>query len=180
MFTKFLLLSILILTGLIIWILPKTKLIKKIKMTENTFYISNFIGILFSCLGLVVSFIYPELILKRHYYEIILLPIFFVYMYIFLIQRINKKQDIYDEKQTLNMAQAGLYSWCISIFWVFFIFTFYKENILSGLIFFPLYIFFTLAVFSIISILLFKKSWIYENIHQWFFRPIVGLNLCSR
>ena len=158
MSVKFYLLIALILTGLVIWLLPKSRLAAGLRLSENGFQIIHLIGIICGVCGLVASFIYQDTVLESHLYEALLFPLFLAYMYLLLVHRIRKSDDVLDEKQIHDMALAGANTFALSIIWVFFLHALYKEEILSGTVFFPLFVFFTLALFSLNVLIQYRKN----------------------
>ncbi|MFQ5710041.1 MAG: hypothetical protein ACE5HO_21510 [bacterium] len=155
---KLFLVAILLLAALLYWGLPKTMFVKKLKMNVGLFYAMNIIGIVFGALGLIVSFIWPNVVLEKHYFELILLPILFVYLYTAMIRKVRGAIEMYDEKQNLNMTQAAAITWPISIVAVFFLYAMYREEILTGLAFFPIFLYFSFAVYSASTLYFFKKN----------------------
>ncbi|KAA3610542.1 MAG: hypothetical protein DWQ05_21210 [Calditrichaeota bacterium] len=155
---KFFLVSVFVLVTLLYWILPKTKFAQKFRVNIELFYSMNIIGIIFGGVGIVVSFMWPELVMERHYFELILLPILFVYIYTAMLRKSGGGKDIFDEKQNLNMMQAAAATWPMSIFVVFLLYAMYEEGILSGLVFFPLFLFFSFTFYSVSTLYFFKKN----------------------
>ena len=155
---KFYLLVLLILIGLAIWLLPKSKVASRLRLGEKAFQIIHIVGIVCGVFGLVASFIYQDAILKSHLYEVILFPVFLAYMYLLLVHRIHKSDDILDEKQEHDMALAGANTFALSMIWAFFLHALYREEILTGTIFFPLFVFFSLALFSFNVMVQYRKN----------------------
>lgn len=154
---KIIIIFILLIVFLMYFILSRTRLAKNFMMSETIFYFMNIIGIVFGTLGLIVTFGWPQLIFEKHYFELILLPIFLVYIYTAIIMKARRESDIYDEKQIQNMTQAAAVSWVISIIAVFFLYLMYKEAILTGLVFFPIYFYFSIVIYSASLLFFFKK-----------------------
>ncbi len=155
---KLFLVSILVFVAILYWILPRTKLSQKFRMNVGVFYIMNVIGIVFGTLGIIVSFLWPDLVLERHYFELILLPILFVYVYTAIIKKVKVAKELYDEKQNLNMTQAAAVTWPISIVVVFLLYAMYQEGILTGLIFFPIFLYCSFTFYSASTLYFFKKN----------------------
>ncbi len=155
---KLFLAATLVLLALLYWILPRTKLSRKFKMNIGLFYIMNVIGIVCGTLGIIVSFVWPDLVLERHYFELILLPILFAYVYTAIIKKVGDAKELYDEKQNLNMTQAAAVTWPMSILFVFLLYAMYQEGILTGLIFFPIFLYFSFTFYSVSTLYFFKKN----------------------
>jgi len=155
---KLFLIMILLLSALVYWLLPKTKFAKHLKMNEKLFYTMNIIGIICGITGLVVSFYWGEVILTSHYFEIILLPAFLIYLYSAVIMKVQGTDNLYDEKQNYDMTRAAAISLPYSMVAMFLLYAMYKEVIFEGLLWFPIYVFFTLTVYSTSTLLYFKKD----------------------
>ncbi|NOX89691.1 MAG: hypothetical protein GXO77_11740 [Calditrichaeota bacterium] len=155
---KVFLLVVLLVAALFFWILPKTKLSGKMKMSVTLFYVVNVIGIVFGVLGLILTFLMQDLIMNKHYFELILLPVFFIYLYVGMLFKVKGGDELFDEKQNWNMTQAAALTFPATIVAVFFIYAMYKEGILTGNVFFPVFLFFSLAVYSAGSIYYFRKN----------------------
>lgn len=155
---KIILLLILAASFIIYWILPRARIANRLRMNEPLFYIMHIIGILCGFSGIIVTFLYPEKIMANHIYELILLPVFLVYMYSAILLRKNKGEDIFDEKQNRDMFNAIAISWIVSFFGMFFIFALIEAEPLQNLIWFPLYMFLNILVFSASNLVFFTKG----------------------
>ena len=155
---KLFLIFILLLSAFVYWLLPKTKFAKHLKMNEKLFYTMNIIGIICGIAGLVASFGWGEVMLTSHYFEIILFPAFLIYLYSAIIMKVQGTDNLYDEKQNYDMTRAAAISLPYSMVAMFLLFALYKEGIFEGLVWFPMYVFFTLTVYSTSTLLYFKKD----------------------
>ncbi len=155
---KILLLIILFFSVLAFILLPKTFLAQRLKMTVGLFYSLNIIVIIFGLVGMAATIGWQDQLLEKHYFELILLPIFFALVYPAIVESVHRAVGVYDEKQQLNLTQAAALTWPISIIAVLFMFTLYKEGILTGYTFFPLYLFFSVTVYAALSIYFFKTN----------------------
>jgi hypothetical protein len=140
------------------FIIPKTGLAKKIRMNESLYMIMNIIGALSGITGLFASFIWGDYILTSHYYELILLPVFIIFLYSLLIIKIREGEEPYDEKQELEMTRAAALTLPFSFIGMFFIYAMYKETVITGLLWFPVYIFLTITVYSSAVIIQFRRG----------------------
>lgn len=152
------LIAVLLLGVLAYWLLPNTKLLKRFKMNTQVFYLMNILGIAFGTLGLIMSLGWPNAILQKHYFELILLPILFVYLYTGMASRATESGEIYDEKQNLNMTQAAALTWPASMFMVFVLYAVYQEGILSGPVFFPILLYSSFVFYSASTLYYFVRS----------------------
>jgi hypothetical protein len=156
--TKWVLLTVLVLAGLALWVVPRTRFARRLRMTVGLFYAINILGILVGIAGLALTLGRPDLVLEEHYYEVLLLPVFLSYMYFALLQIVQKSKEILDEKQALNMTQAAAATLPFAVFWVFLLYALYKETVLTGLIFFPLFVFFVLLAYSAHVLIFYRKN----------------------
>jgi len=155
---KLFLILILLLSALVFWLLPKTKFARYLKMNEKLFYTMNIIGIVSGVAGLVAAIGWGEVILTGHYFEIILLPAFLIYLYSALIMQVQGSDNLYDEKQNYDMTRAAAMSLPYSIGAMFFLYAMYKEGIFEGLVWFPIFVFFSLTVYSASTLYYFRKD----------------------
>ena len=155
---KLFLILVLLIAFLLYWLLPKTRLGTRLKMSEPLFYAINITGIVCGVVGLIVSFGWPQLILRHHYYELILLPVLFVHLYSAAVMKARKEDEVYDEKQIHDMTRAAATVLPCSFFAIFLLYVLCKANILQGLVWFPIYIFFSLTVYSGSTLFYFRKT----------------------
>jgi hypothetical protein len=155
---KLFLLIALILTGLLLWLLPKSRFASRFRLGDRAFQTIQVIGIFFGFCGLIASFIWQEAILASHLYELLLFPVFLAYMYLLLVYRIHHSEEILDEKQLHDMALAGGNTFAWSILWAFLLHALYREGILAGTVFFPLFVFFSLGLFSLNVLIQYRKN----------------------
>jgi len=155
---KVTLLIVVILGIAIYWLLPKTRLAKRLKMSETLFIITNIIGVSCGIIGLVVTFLFPQLIVEIHLWELIVAPFALIYIYWAMIMRIRKTAAIVDEKQDYNMTKAAAITMAFSIPAMVIMFMFYYNKIFTGPIWFPYYFFVTLLLFSGSTLYLFKQE----------------------
>jgi len=155
---KLIIFLVLLIGGAVYLVLPKTKFAKKLKNNIILFYMVNSLGIIFGLLGLIVAIFYPEVIIRKHYFELILVPVLFAYLYSSMLQRVKGPKSIFDEKQKHNMTQAAALTWIVSIFVVFLLYIVYREGILFGFSFFPIYIFFSFTFYSASTLYFFRKN----------------------
>jgi hypothetical protein len=149
---------ILVISGLIVWLLPKTAFAKKIKMNEQVFNLTNWIGIICGVCGLVITLIWREFIIETHLMWLILLPWLILELYSLLVIRSQKTSTIMDEKQEYNLTKAGSLAAAVSIPLMTGVFLLYEGQVLSGSLWFPIYLFLTIFLISFFTLSLFKKE----------------------
>ena len=155
---KIFLLVVLLVSLIAFWLVPVTNFGRRLKMGEKTYYAVHIIGICCGTIGFVVSFFFPDIILKEHYYELILLPVLIGYLYTAIIIRVRKTEHIYDEKQQADMTRAGATAWITSVVLIFLLYAMYREGIIEGAVWFPLYIFSTFTAFSASTLYYYRKT----------------------
>ena len=154
---KLILVLILVMAGLFFWFLPKTRLAKRFKANETLFIVTNIIGMICGVIGLVVTFVWPRFIVELHLWELILIPFVLVYVYWGIIMRVQKSSSLLDEKQVFDMTNAGAATWVLSIPAMAILFILYERSIISGIVWFPCYLFSMLLFFSTITLFTFKR-----------------------
>jgi len=155
---KLILVFIIALAIVLYWLLPKTRLAKHFKMNERLFIITHVIGVICGLIGLVVTFIWPQVIIEWHLWEIIITPFALMEIYWLLIMRIRKTAAVLDEKQDYNMTKAGAITMAFLIPAMVIMFMLYYDKIYDGPIWFPYYFFVILLFFSGTTLFLFKKE----------------------
>ncbi len=155
---KIVLAGIIIVAALLFFIIPKTRLGQRLKMSEPLFIAVNVTGIICALGGLLITFLYPGLIIEYHLWELIILPFALIQVYILLIQKVDKSRDIFDEKQAFNLNTAAAVTWALSIPVMAILFMLYMDGILAGLLWFPFYLFTGLLIYSAGSLYYFKQA----------------------
>ena len=155
---KLILVLVLVIAGLAFWLLPKTRLAKRFRVNETLFIVTNIIGMICGAIGLVVTFVWPQFIVELHLWELILIPFVLVYVYWDIIRRAQKTSNLLDEKQVFDMTHAGAATWSLSIPAMVFLFILYEKKVVSGIVWFPFYLFTSLLIFSTITLFSFRKA----------------------
>jgi hypothetical protein len=156
---KLALVLIIALSGLGLWLLPKTRLAKKFQMTEKLFTATQIIGMICGAAGLAVMFIWAQAALDNHLWELILMPYFIMMVLWGIIIRTQKSLEILDEKQGLDMAQAMAVTFGFStIVMGFVLFPLYSAELLRGAMWYPCYLMMSVMFFSSFTLLNFKRN----------------------
>ena len=155
---KFVVLILLILALLMFWMAPKMSFVRKLKMNHAVFYVINVIGILVGVAGLGLTFGLKAAIMEKHYFEMLLFPVFLSYLFLALLFRLKGEDAVLDEKQNLNMTQAAAVSFTAIIVFCFFLYAFDKTGQVVGQIFFPVIMFFSILVFSATTLYYFRTN----------------------
>jgi len=148
---------------LLFWLLPKTKLAKHFKMSETLFITTCVIGVICGILGLIVTFIWQELVVETHLFEFILIPFILIYIYwaiIMDVKRTSELTDLLDEKQITNMTSAAATTLALSS-GIMLIMYFMSSNAvfeLEGKIWFLFYFFMTLLIYSANTLFYFRRA----------------------
>ena len=155
---KITLLVVLLLAGLAYWFVPRLAIARKFRMNETTFIISTVIGMICGAVGLVLTIVWPDGLLDLHVWELIMLPFVLMNIYWAIIMRVQKTVIIVDEKQAYNMTSAAGVTWAWSLPIMVLVFVLYQQSVLSGVLWFPSYLFASLLVFSAATLYLFKRN----------------------
>ena len=139
------------------WLLPKTSWARRLRMSESLFYGMNILGVVFGLVGVVASVSWPKTILAGHYFELILLPVLLIYLYSGVAKK-AAREDVYDEKQVHDMTKAAALAWEGSVAVILVVYALFKASILHGLVWFPVFVFATLVVYSASTLFYFRKG----------------------
>jgi hypothetical protein len=150
-------LSILIFAGLLVWMVPKTKWSRRIRMNEKIFVITQLIGAFCGMIGIAATAIWPDLIVKTHLMWAILSPYALIWFYYLMVMTIKKTTNIVDEKQDFNMASAGGITMALTVFAMTILFLLYYDGMADGIIWYPYYFFITIVIYSASTLILFKR-----------------------
>jgi len=90
----------------------------------------------------------------------IMIPYFLLAGFWLLIKRKEAPAEWYDEKQFHDLGKAGLLTLVCSLLWMglLFVFGFFHSFLPVGVVFFPLYLFFVLLVFSASTLVYFQRE----------------------
>ncbi|MBN2089711.1 hypothetical protein JW964_08855 [candidate division KSB1 bacterium] len=155
---KFSLFFVLLILSLLIWLLPKTAFAKRFKMNEKIFILTNWLGIICGTLGMVATLIWQEFVIETHLMWLIIFPWVIMEFYSLLVIRSQKTSNIMDEKQEYNLTKAGSLAAGLSISIMTGVFLLYEAQILTGSLWFPVYLFLTVLLISFFTLLLFKRE----------------------
>ena len=135
------------------WIIQKTALKRYLKFNETIFSLLQILGAFFGFVGLLSTILWPTYIMASDLWQILLLPFLIIQMYWQLIKKMSKERDLLDEKQLADMKNASSITLFLSIIGMIILYVAFKENQLSGLVWFPFYLFFVNFIYSITSFL---------------------------
>ncbi|HID38457.1 MAG TPA: hypothetical protein EYP36_02960 [Calditrichaeota bacterium] len=153
---KIVLLVILFAAVLLAFIMPRTGLKRYLKMNDTLFVTTNVLGILCGITGLVFSFLMPATLIRLHIWELIIMPFALIYLYWLMVADAQKTEKIIDEKQAFDMSKGAVVAWCVSIIFMGIVFSLYQNGNLSGGVWFLLFLFQSLGVFSAATFYFFK------------------------
>ncbi|MFO7980863.1 MAG: hypothetical protein R6V00_08535 [Candidatus Aminicenantes bacterium] len=145
------------------WVLPNTKIAKHFKMNESLFIASHILGMVCGVIGLTVTFLWKQMVIKIHLFEfmVILFGIIFVYWAMILKARKSVKiSDILDEKQMDNIrgSAAVTLSVVTGIMLMMYFFSYHGVFVIEGKVWFLFYFFMTLFIYSVSTLYYFKKE----------------------
>ena len=156
--SKLILLTFLVLGGLAVWLLPRTKLMSGRQIGERLFVITFVVGALCAAAGLAVVFALPDRVLDWHLWELSVLPLVMLYAYWFAVMRRARGLQVLDEKQDANMARAGALAWGLSIPAMLLAFLLYQAGLFDPALWFPYFILVTLFLHSLGTLYYFKRQ----------------------
>ena len=149
--------AVLFLAGFLYWLVPRTSLAHRFHMSESLFVLTNIIGILCGIAGFLVTLVWPRLIIEVHLWELIILPFALIHGYWAVTMRVKSSSETYDEKQEHDMARAASLTWALSIPAMVILFLVDQGGHLGRLMWFPYYLFLTLAFYSGATLFNFKR-----------------------
>lgn len=155
---KLVLVGLLVLAGLAVWLLPRTRLVREPRISERLFVATCVIGILCAAAGLVVTFGWPRRVLEWHLWEVAVMPLVLLYAYWIVVMRRARSLDVLDEKQNLDTANASALTWAISVPAMMVAFVLHDHGLFDPALWFPYYLFVTLLVYSASTLYYFKRS----------------------
>lgn len=156
--SKLILVVLLILAGLAVWLLPKTRLAPGRRIGERLFLITNVVGALCGAAGLVMIFTWPERVREWHLWELAVMPLVLVYAYWIAVIRQARTCDVVDEKQNFDMANAGGQAWGLSIPAMAVAWVLQGHGLFDPALWFPYYLFVTLLFYSVGTLYFFKRG----------------------
>lgn len=147
--TKYIILVILVLAGLAVWLVPRARFVSSLSFTERGYVAVHWTGIVCGLAGIVVTLLRPDDILDKHLYELILLPVLAAYaVYPAIVARVQRKDELLDEKQTWDTTRAAALSLAATSMTMFAVYLFYREGALTELVWFPLFMFSVVGWYS--------------------------------
>jgi len=154
---KLALVTLLILAGLAIWLVPKTRLVTSRAVGDRLFVATCVVGIVCGAAGLLILTAWPQRVLEWHLWEVAAMPLVLLYAYWMVVMRRARSSNVLDEKQNADMTTAGAVTWAISIPAMSLAFVLPDARLLAGGLWFPCYLFVTLAVFSAVTLYYSKR-----------------------
>lgn len=145
---KIALIFLLVLAGLAVWLLPRTRIVGSRSVGGALFVATAVVGILCSVAGLIILLVRPQRVLEWHLWELALMPLVLLYAYWLAVMRRAGTGQVLDEKQDADMTRAGAVTWGITIPVMCLAFVVPGASVFVGGLWFPWYLFVTLLVFS--------------------------------
>jgi hypothetical protein len=154
---KLALVTLLVLAGLAVWLLPRTRIVTSRTVGGTLFVATSVVGIVCSAAGLLVLLIWPQRVLEWHLWELAAMPLVLLYAYWLVVMRRARTGQVLDEKQDLDMTRAGALTWGISIPAMCLAFVLPDARLFEGGLWFPWYLFVTLMVYSATTLYYFRR-----------------------
>lgn len=145
---KLILLAILVILFIFAWLISKSGLSKRIKMTGTFFLFTNLALFISSIVGFFLTIVMGEDILNTHVFEIVLIPALFAFVLTGISTKKENAEELYDEKQSSDMKDAASFSWMFVIITTFILYAMYSAGNIVGLIFFPIILFVAFASYA--------------------------------
>lgn len=145
------------------WVLPNTKLAKRLKMNESLFVISHILGMICGVIGLVATIFWQQMIVETHLFEFLVIFFGLIYVYWFIVlkaKRTSESSGVLDEKQIENITKSGaatLYLVTCVLLLMYFA-SYHRVFALEGKTWFLFYFFMTLLIYSANTLYYFKKT----------------------
>jgi hypothetical protein len=155
---KITLLAIIVLALVLIWLLPKTAIGRRLKMSEGIYLWTNLLGTFFGLAGLILTFILQTQMVSWHLSEVLVLPWVLLQMYLLMVRRAQASGEIVDEKQSQDMGQAAGLTLAAAILGMSILFILPIEIMKKGVLFYPYFLFLVMTTFSASTLYFFKKS----------------------
>ncbi len=153
---KLTLVTLLVLAGLAVWLLPRTRVTISRTVSGRLFVATAVIGLVCSAAGLLLLLAWPQHVLEWHLWELAAMPLALVYAYWLIIMRRARTGQVLDEKQDLDMTRAGAVTWGLSIPAMCLAFVLPDAALFQGGLWFPWYLCVTLLVFSATTLYFFE------------------------
>ncbi len=154
---KLALVAMLVLAGLAVWLLPRTRVTTSRTVSGRLFVATAVVGAGCSAAGLLLLLAWPQRVLDWHLWELATMPLVLLYAYWLVIIRRARTAQVLDEKQDLDMTRAGAVTWAFSVPAMCLAFVLPDANLFQGGLWFPWYLFVTLFIFSATTLYYFKR-----------------------
>ncbi len=150
---KFFLLFVVLLGAAACFILPrvlrKAKISPGAPVFEKLFRITFMTGILTGASGLTAAFLLKETLFTLHIWELLLIPFFLVHIYYYIIVMSGRESGAdYDEKQLQDMTKGAAFAWALIFPVMVGVFVWYQQSKSSSLIWFPVFLFGSILIYS--------------------------------
>jgi len=146
------------------WIIPNTSWGKKrLKLKESMYSASFFMGIVLGLSGLAATITHPQTVVSSHLFELLLALFGLNYVFWAMVMKAQKTTDvskILDEKQIRNLVEsaAGTFTLVTCIMIVMYFISYHAVFIIEGKIWFLIYFFLSMIIFSNLNIHSFKRN----------------------
>ncbi|MEK7405820.1 MAG: hypothetical protein AAB225_11990 [Acidobacteriota bacterium] len=154
--SKLVLGGLLVLAGLAVWLLPKSRLVTG-RISERLFVVTFVVGALCSAAGLAALFVLPGRVRQWHLWELAVMPLVVVYAYWIAVMRKARTSEIVDEKQNFDMTNASGLAWALSLPAMMVAFVLYEAGLFDPALWFPFYLLVTLLLHSTATLYFFKR-----------------------
>ncbi len=146
------------------WIVPNTQWGKtKLYLSESRYVFFFYVGLVVGTLGLVTTLFQSELVIQSHLFELLLALFGLNYIFWAMILKREKSVDVstvLDEKQIDNIIKSAATTLMLSSFIMFMLYfgSYHNLFVLDGKVWFLVYVFSSMIIFSIGNIVFFQMA----------------------
>ncbi|MBN2007952.1 hypothetical protein JW960_01255 [candidate division KSB1 bacterium] len=139
------------------FIIPRTRWIKYIELNTTAFVITHVFGIIYAALSLVLILLFPDVLLQQNVWLILVAPYIVLTFYWMITRQQLRIPKRYEDRQILSSAKIATMLIVFSMVGMLIILLLFHNSIIGGYIWLPLYIFITMFINSIVSLIIFKR-----------------------
>ncbi len=146
------------------WIVPRTSWGKEhLRLTESMYGISFYPGIVLGVIGLLATMLQPQTVIRSHTFELLFALFGLNYVFWAMVMKARKTvhvSGILDEKQIHNLVGSAAETFLVvtGIMIVMYFVSYHAVFIIEGKIWFLLFFFLSMTIFSIFGGYSFRKN----------------------
>lgn len=146
------------------WSIPNSSWGKRhLFLGESAYSLSFYMGIFLGIIGLVAVLIDPFMVIRSHLFELLLVLFGLNYVFWAMVMKSRKTTDIaklLDEKQIRNLSDSAAATLMLvtGIMTLMYFISYHGVFTLGGMVWFLVYFFLCMVVFSLANVVLFKRG----------------------